>query len=250
MPYVFFKQRLASGDPLRGILNVIPSAVVTQAIATAGADFVVIDGEHGPIDRAAMHAMIAATAGTPCAPLVRVPSIDEGAVKAALDSGAEGIVYPLVRTAEEAERCVAYVNYPPAGTRGWGPFVAHSRFQTTPRDYATEVGPHIACCVLLETAEAVENIDAILQVPGIDLVIVAQFDLSTALGVSGQFDAPVFLEAVETIERAVARHPVPLGGAGLSSDQSAALIARGYRVLFHGFDILMLKDAVAGVMRW
>jgi 4-hydroxy-2-oxoheptanedioate aldolase len=140
--------------------------------------------------------MVAATAGTACAALVRVPTIDEREVKPALDAGAEGIVFPLVRTAAEAERCVSLLTYPPKGTRGWGPFVAHSRFATTLAEYATEIGPHVTCCLQIETPEAVENIDAILGIPGIDLAVVAQFDLSTALGVFGQFDSPVYLDAM------------------------------------------------------
>ena len=148
--------------------------------------------------------MIAATAGTDSAALVRVPSIEETETKAALDAGAEGIVFPLVRTAADAERCVSYLTYPPTGLRGFGPFVAHSRHQTTLFEYAGSVGPAIACGLLLETVEAVENIDEILRVPGIDFVVAAQFDLSTALGVSGQFDAPVFVDRF-AVDRAADR---------------------------------------------
>src|SRR3954471_9059790 len=134
-----------SGDEVRrGVLCAIPSAVSVQAIAAGGADFVLIDGEHGPIGRETMHAMIAATAGTACAPLVRVPGILEAEVKSALDAGAEGIVYPLVRTPEDAEQAVALTTYPPGGVRGWGPFAAHSRHGVAIGDYLGEVGPKIA----------------------------------------------------------------------------------------------------------
>ena len=247
---MFFKERLSTGDLLRGVANVIPSAVATQAVAAAGADFVMIDREHGPVGRESLHAMVASTAGTDCAPLVRVPAIDEGEVKVALDAGAEGIVYPLVRTRHDAERCVSLVNYPPSGLRGWGPFVAHSRHKTPLFDYLGDVGPQMTCCLLIETAEAVENIEAILDVPGVDLAVMAQFDLSTALGVHGQFDAPVFVDAIAAIEQAAAAKRVPLGGVALTAEQSASLIAKGYRVLLHGFDVLMLKSQVASFVTW
>ena len=247
---MFFKERLSTGDLLRGVANVIPSAVATQAVAAAGADFVMIDREHGPVGRESLHAMVASTAGTDCAPLVRVPAIDQGEVKVALDAGAEGIVYPLVRTPLDAERCVSLVNYPPSGLRGWGPFVAHSRYKTPLFDYLGEVGPQITCCLLIETAEAVEHIEAILDVPGVDLAVMAQFDLSTALGVHGQFDAPVFVDAIAAIEQAAAAKRVPLGGVALTAEQSASLIAKGYRVLLHGFDVLMLKSQVASFVTW
>src|SRR3954466_2825099 len=144
-----FKERLAGDDILGGVLCVIPSAVVTQAMAAAGADFVIIDREHGPIGRENMHAMIAATAGTRCAPLVRVPGVLEPEVKAALDAGAEGIVYPLIRSAADAERAVSLVTYPPDGTRGWCPYAAHSRHGVALGEYLAEVGPQITCCLLI-----------------------------------------------------------------------------------------------------
>ena len=246
----FFKERLARDDGvLRGVMCVIPSAVSVQAIAAAGLDFIVVDREHGPIGREMMHAMIAATAGTSCAALVRVPSIDEDEVKVALDAGAEGIVYPLIKSARDAQRCVSYLAYPPEGSRGWGPFAAHARFGTSLRDYSSVVGPRLTCCVLIETAEAIADIDTILDTPGIDVVVIAPFDLSSSLGVEGQFDSPVFAEAVTTVERA-ARGRLPLGGVALTREQSTALAGRGYRLLLNGFDVLMLEESAAGFTGW
>ena len=247
---MFMKERVRSADLLRGIVTVIPSAVVTQAVAAAGADFVLIDREHGPIGHETMHAMIAATAGTRCAPLVRVPAIDEAETKAALDAGAEGILFPLVRTADDAQRCVSYVTYPPAGLRGSGPFVAHSRHQTALYDYAGTVGNQITCGVMLETAEAVANVDEILRVPGIDFVVVAHFDLSMALGVHGQFESGAFVEAITILEQAVARSQVPVGGVAFTPEQTSSQIAKGYRILFHGFDVLMLEERVQTYATW
>jgi 4-hydroxy-2-oxoheptanedioate aldolase len=245
---MFLKVRLArQGDVLNGVLGAIPSAVAAQAIAAAGADFLVIDREHGPIGRESMQAMIAATAGTACAPLVRVPGIDAAEVKVALDAGAEGIFFPMVRSAADVERCVASVTYPPAGTRGWGPFVAHARHATTPAEYSSAVGPHITCCVQIETLEAVRDIEAIVRVPGVDLVMIAPFDLSSALGIEGQFDATPFVEAVAGVERAVAAAGVALCGVALTPERAAALAAGGYRALLRGIDVFMLADAVAAL---
>ena len=248
---VFFKDRIHAGDDvLRGVLSLVPSAVATQAIAAAGADFVLIDREHGPIDRETVHAMIAATAGTSCAPLVRVPGLDEAEVAAALDAGAEGIVFPMIRTPEDAERCVSYVTYPPAGTRGWGPFVGHSRYGTSPAGYTDDVAGRLTCCVLIETVEAVENIDAILAVAGIDIAVIARFDLSTALGVHGQFDSPVFADAVAEVERAATAARVPVGGIALTPADSASLASKSYRMLINGVDVLTLQAAVASFKAW
>lgn len=109
------------------------------------------------------------------------------------------------------------------------------------------MGAHVTCCVLIETVEAIENIDAVLEVPGLDFVVVAPFDHSSSLGVEGQFDSPVLVKAVATVERA-ARGKVPL--CGVTREQSTALAAKGYRVLLNGFDVLMLKECTAAFKNW
>ncbi len=227
----------------------IPSAAVTQAMAAAGSDAVIIDMEHGAIDYATAHAMIAATAGTACAPLVRVTENDRSQVKRVLDLGAEGIVFPLIRTVEDAEKAVGSLRYPPNGTRGFGPFLAHSRWGTSLMDYRETVDGHMVCCLLVETRDAIENIEAICEVPGIDAIIPAQFDLSTDLGVSGQFDHPDFLSAIAKVEKAANSAGIPLGNVGLAKPQAEALFAKGYRIIA-GFDILWLKAMAAETQSW
>lgn len=227
----------------------IPSAAVTQALAAAGADGVVIDLEHGAIDYASAHAMIAATRGYDCAALVRVAKNDATHVKRALDLGAQGIMFPLIETAEDARRAVASLRYPPNGTRSFGPFIAHSHAGVPLLDYARKVDGTFFCCLLAETATAVENIGEICAVPGIDLIVPAQFDLSTSLGIPGDFSNPRFQEAVRTIEQAANAAGIPLGNAALAREQAEALFARGYRVIA-GFDILSLKAKAAETKLW
>lgn len=140
------RERLSGGPgPVERFANLIPSPVATQALAPAGADVVLIDQEHGPIGLEGMHAMVASTAGTACSPWVRVPGCHEASVKAALDAGAEGIVFPLVTTAKSAADCVALTRYPPEGRRGWGPFVAHSRWGVGLFDYLSQRGGETVC---------------------------------------------------------------------------------------------------------
>jgi 4-hydroxy-2-oxoheptanedioate aldolase len=243
---MFTRERLArEGEVMHGVMGTIPSAVSAQAIAAAGADFLLVDREHSPVGREALHAMIAATAGTACAPVVRVPSIDDGEVKLALDAGAEGVCFPMVRSVADVERCAALVRYPPAGSRGWGPFVAHSRYGMSVAEYSTQVGPQVTCWIQIETLEAVEAIEEIVHVPGVDVVIVAPFDLSMAVGTEGRFDDPTFVEAVEAVERAAAGAGIALSGVAFNGERAAELIARGYRVLLRGIDVFMLSGAVA-----
>jgi 4-hydroxy-2-oxoheptanedioate aldolase len=249
MPSV--RERLRTGKvPLAGFLNLIPSPVATQALAAAGADVVAIDQEHGPIGPESLHAMVASTAGTPCSPWVRVPRCDEAAVKTALDAGAEGIVFLLITTAESAAECVAQTRYPPKGRRGWGPFVAHSRWGVELFDYLDQRGGETVCTILIETRSAIDNIEEICKVEGIDCLTIAPFDLSTDLGVSGRLDAPELVEAVNHAERVILEARVPLGGAALTKEQTQALVQKGYRLLWHQFDVLMLKQFVRQTAEW
>lgn len=245
-----FKQKLYDESRvLTSVVCTIPSATVTQALAACGTDSVIIDMEHGAVDYGTAHAMIATTAGTECAPLVRVAENDAAQVKRVLDLGAEGIVFPLIRTAHDAERAVASLRYPPRGTRGFGPFIAQSRWQTSLSHYQTDIENHLVCCLLIETAEAVENIDEICAVEGVDFIVLAGFDLSTSLGISGQFDHPDFQSAQARIEHAARDAALPLAGNALAPAQAAALVQRGYRVIA-GFDILWLRQKAVELQGW
>ena len=244
------KERLRNGETLGGYVAMIPSAVSVQALAAAGADWVVLDQEHSPVGPESLHAMAAATAGTPCAPLVRVPKPDEAWVKPALDLGAEGIVFPLVGTAEEAAACVALTRYPPRGRRGWGPFVAHARWGTDLFGYLPERGDAAVCLLIIETRAAVEQIEAICRVEGVDGMIIGAFDLSVELGVPGRLDAPEMREAVARLEGAILGAGIPLGAPASTREQTQALLARGYRLPVHGFDVLMLGGLVRQAAAW
>src|SRR5215212_5152813 len=245
------RQRLLGGnDALAGFMNLIPSPVATQALAAAGADVVLIDQEHGPIGPESLHAMIGSTAGTACSPWVRVGASSEASVKTALDAGAEGIVFPLITTAQSASDCVALTRYPPSGRRGWGPFVAHSRWGVDLFDYLPRRGGETICTLLVETRSAIDNIEEICQVEGIDCLTIAPFDLSTDLGVSGRMDAQELVQAVSHAERVILASGIPLGGAALTEEQAHACIQKGYRLLWHGFDVLVLKQFVRQAMGW
>src|SRR5262245_50864209 len=239
-----------SKDPLGGYICTIPSAVVTQAIAAAGADWLVVDQEHAPIGMENLHAMIAATAGTGCSPWVRVAKRDEACVKPVLDAGAEGIMFPLVRTPAEAAECVALASYPPHGQRGWGPFIAHSRWNVDLFDYLTKRGSETVVGLLIETKAAIENLESICQVGGIVYMIIATFDLSTELGVSGKLDAPILLDAVRHAENVILKAGIALGAAAFSKEEAQANLRRGHRLLVYGFDILMLKHQVKQATQW
>lgn len=238
-----------TSDRLICQLCTIPSAAVSQAFAASGADAVIIDLEHGAIDYGSAHAMIAATAGTDCAPLVRIAEIDAAQCKRALDLGAEGIVFPLARTAADAERAVACMHYPPKGVRGFGPFLAQSRWGTDLAEYRSKMEDQLICCRLIETTDAIANIEDICKVEGIDLIVPATFDLSTDMGIPGQFEHPDFQAALARIEEAAKSSGLPLGAVALAKPQADMLFARGYRMIA-GIDVLWLREKTDEMRTW
>lgn len=245
-----FKKKLAEKDAkLTAHFCSIPSAMVTQAIAAAGSDAVIVDFEHGAIDYAAAHAMIAATQGTSCSPLVRVAENDPIQVKRALDLGAEGIVFPMIRTADDARRAIASLRYPPVGKRGFGPFMAQNRWQKSLPDYRDMADGNIASILLVETKDGVENINEICAVPGIDMIIPARYDLSTDLGVSGQFDHPKVIAAIARIEKVAAKTGIPLGNVVLSKEYADEIFAKNYKMIC-GYDLLWLGEKATEMQGW
>jgi 4-hydroxy-2-oxoheptanedioate aldolase len=129
------KAKLAAGDPSFGVIAIIPSIAVVQVLASAGVDWIIIDMEHGPVDISVLHGMISATAGSQTVPLVRLPWSHPWQAKLAMDLGALGIEFPMICTAEQAERAVRAVRYPPTGDRLWGPFYAPMRWAQPIAEY-------------------------------------------------------------------------------------------------------------------
>src|SRR3546814_67660 len=176
------KERLRAGKPVVGCLITMPSVNMTQLLATSGLDFLFIDMEHAPIGIETVHAMVTATGGTGCTPLVRVPMDATWLAKPVMDAGAYGIILPMVCSKADAELSVKITRYPPEGKRGWGPFYAPYRWDMTVPSYLEAANREMLNVVLIEDIRAVDNIDEILSVPGIDVASIAPFDLSISVG--------------------------------------------------------------------
>jgi 4-hydroxy-2-oxoheptanedioate aldolase len=222
----------------------MPSVQLVQALARTGVDWLMIDTEHAPIGIESVAAMIAATGGTPAAPIVRVPGVRAELVKPVLDCGALGVVFPQVATRAEAEATVSAVRYAPEGRRGYGPTYAALRWGLPNLDYLKAANDAILNVVLIESLAGVDALDDILTVPGLDVVAVARGDLSESLGVAGQFDHPRMREVVARAETAILSHKdVALGGIAFSPDEARAMIERGHRFVVLGSDAGLISGA-------
>ena len=242
------KRALAEDRPVLGLQVTTPSVHLVQNLARTGLDCVLIDLEHGSIDITTAHAMVAATAGTDCAPLVRVATSEPWLCKAALDTGVFGLAFPMVTDRAKAEASVRAIRYPPAGERGWGPYNANARWGLSMAAYREVANSELLAMIFIEHIEAVRRLDEILAVPGIDAALIAPYDMSFSLGVAGQRDHPDLLAAITEAEDKILASPVALAGAAVNAEEANAKIARGYRMIFVGEDSTMMHQAVVAAL--
>jgi 4-hydroxy-2-oxoheptanedioate aldolase len=232
-----------------GVLATIPSPAVVQVIARAGLDFIFLDMEHGPIDVASLHAMIAATQGTHLVPLVRVGALEPWLAKLPLDLGALGVCFPMINTRAAAETAVKAVRYPPEGERYWGPFYAAHRWQTSPQEYTKLADEEVLSIGMIEHIDAVESIADIVAVPGFDLAIIGAGDLSSSMGLQGQTSHPDVAAAIARVEAPIRDSAVILGGVAIGAEKINAMKARGYRALIVGFDWLLMQQGIEATLK-
>lgn len=229
-PIHSFRQNLLAGRTLLGAGVTFADPLVTDALAPS-VDFIWLDLEHSLMSPEALSAHLLAGRARQTPILVRVPGGDTHTVKPVLDAGAEAVVIPQVRSAEEVRRFVADCRYPPEGARGYGPRV--------PSDYGRRGGPAFAAdanravmpIAMLETREALAALDDILAVPGLEALMIGPYDLSFSLGLPAQPAHPDNLAAIESIARR-ARAAGKFVGAGMGVEPDFALTLAGLGVQF------------------
>jgi len=206
----------------------IANSFCAETMAHQGWDTLTIDLQHGVVDYQAMVGMLQAISTTATVPIVRVPWLEPGIIMKTLDAGAYGVICPMVNTREEAQRFVAYTSYAPKGTRSFGPVRA---LLYGGADYPTQANDTIVRFAMIETAQALDNLDAILSVEGLDAIYIGPSDLSLALGCKPSFDdvEPKVAQAIDHIVARAKAHGVVAGIHNGRSDVAKARIARGFR---------------------
>lgn len=236
-----FKARLHARETLYGTILSIGATEVAELLAGAGFDWLFVDAEHGALDpRDVLHLLQAVGGKTAC--LVRVPALDEGWIKRALDAGADGIIVPQVSTPEQAEAAVRFSHYPPRGSRGLGTARAN-RYGLGLAGHLDRARDQVTVVVQAETAAAVVNIDAIARVPDLDAVFVGPYDLSADLGYPGEVDHPRVREAIAAIAQGCGCAGIPTGIFALGTPGLRARPAEGFTLLAAGVDGVLLGGA-------
>jgi 2-keto-3-deoxy-L-rhamnonate aldolase RhmA len=237
------REKLQAGEATLGALMGLGSPNVAELLAHAGYDWLVIETEHNGLDFAEIQHMLMAINGTDTIPIVRVASHDPIGIQRALDVGGMGILAPMVKTADEARAIVSATRYPPEGTRGFGPLRA-SHYTFDYPDYLTRANDNMLVALILETKEAVENLEEIADVPGVDALMLGLWDLCLSYNLN-PLHMP-FPEIEAAIERAldVGRNcDVAVGiGAG-APEELRARLDQGFQFMAYGTDYMLLAGA-------
>jgi 4-hydroxy-2-oxoheptanedioate aldolase len=225
----------------------VPSTFSAEVMAHQGFDWLCVDMQHGVIDYQAAVSMLQAISTTPTVPFVRVPWNEPGIIGKVLDAGAYGVIIPMVNTPAEAQQAVAACRYAPAGQRSYGPTRAA---YYAGADYFAHANDEIACIPMIETKQAIEQLDDILSVPGIDAVYVGPADLSITLGLPPAMwhDDERFLNARQAIVDGCKRHNVC---AGIHSSSSIAPkhVEAGFQMITISSDVGSIAAGAARDLR-
>jgi len=217
---------------------------IAEIMAKAGFDWLTVDMEHSAITLHEAQQLIQVIELSGCVPLVRVGANDANLIKRVMDAGAHGVIVPMVNTKEDAEQAVGAVKYPPQGFRGVGLARAQS-YGTNFEGYRKWNETESIVIVQIEHIKAVENLEAILSVEGVDAFIVGPYDISTSLGVPGQFDRPEMTSVLSKVLDTARRLKAVAGYHVVPPDTTQVLekIKQGYRFLAYSTDFLFLGDS-------
>ena len=246
LPQNAFKRALKAGRAQIGLWSSLSSSYTVEVIAGAGFDWILLDMEHSPNDLESALAQLQAAAPYPSHPVVRVPWNDMVSIKRLLDIGAQSLLVPYVSTADEARAAVSYTRYPPAGVRGVAGTTRATRFGRV-KDYAKRAQEEICLLVQVETQQALDNIEAICAVEGVDGVFIGPADLHASLGYTGEIAnpkvKPLIDAAIQRIRKcgkapgiltpneADAKHWLQCGGLFVAVGADVGILARGAEAL-------------------
>ena len=239
-----FKDKLNRDEPAFGVWLTLEAPSITEMACRMGFDWIVIDAEHGYLDMKNVmeHIRVANLSNTTI--LVRIAEIQEGLIKRIMDIGADGIVVPQVRTAEDVATAVRYTKYPPEGKRGIG------------AERSTRWGQGILQCVpranqnslvvpMMETVQAGDAIEEILDVPGVDAMLFGGHDYSASAGYPGTASEPQVIDRIMEVQRRIRARQVPCGIVVFEREDIARRREEGFRMIGLGFDTTLLIQAAS-----
>lgn len=237
------RETLKAGLSSVGSWMQIPSTDVAEIMGAAGYDWVAVDLEHGSFTRSELPDIFRALSTGGTLPFARVADCTMTSIKGALDSGAEGLIFPMIETREQLDHAISLAQYPPNGTRG----VGYCRANLFGKRFAEGVSANaeLFFCAQIEHVRAIDNLSDILAHPALDAIMVGPYDLSGSMNLTGDFNHPDFLAALNRIECAAKKANIPMGLHVVQPDAAALhqKIEQGYQFIAYGIDSVFLYNS-------
>lgn len=241
-----FKQRLREGEVLHGCWLNLGSLVSAEIVGRSGFDWLLIDLEHGAGDVHTMYHQLQVLAASPATPIVRIDDVRRPKVQQILDSGASGIMFPQIKSLQEAEDAVRMMRYPPAGIRGTAKMVRATGFGSDFDTYKASLEETLVGVVQIENLESLGHLDTIAGLKGVDVLFVGPSDLTVAMGIAGQITHPDYLNVVKKVAAAAKTAGKACGVLLLDVEHYDLYYELGYRFIASGADAtFVVKGAQA-----
>ncbi len=229
------KVRIIAGEPVHGSWVNLGSIVSAEIVGNAGFDWVLIDLEHGAGNDGVMYQQLQALESTPATPIVRIDELSRPKAQRILDAGATGIMFPRIETSEEAKLAASMLYYPPKGIRGMAKMVRASGFGKSVNEYEA-MQKNIIGFIQVETMTALQRIDDIAAIDGVDVLFVGPSDLTMALGIFNKFDHADYQQAIKDVAKAAKNHGKAAGVLLQDIKEYEMYYQLGFRVLACGGD--------------
>jgi 2-keto-3-deoxy-L-rhamnonate aldolase RhmA len=235
------KRLIANGQPAIGSWITLPDLYAVEIMASQGFDWLLIDMEHGGLSSSDLRKILVAMGGSTTIPIVRLAGGLPIYFKSALDLGAQGVIVPMVHTAEEAARAVDYSRYPPLGSRGYGPLRASSYYAQFD-EYVQQANDEVLLVAQIESIRAVENLESILSTPGVDGIFIGRADLAGSMGMKGKSNHPDVKRVISDIGRIARDKGMPFGLPVWSPEEFLKYAEDGATLMTLGGDINFLVE--------
>lgn len=246
-----FKTELLQGKPKIGCWVNLGSNVSAEIIGHSGYDWALIDLEHGAGDQAMMYLQLQAMQSSPITPIVRIDEVSRPKVQQILDSGASGIMFPQIKSAKEAKYAISSMYYPPKGVRGVAKMVRAVGFGKNFETYQSSLEENLVGIIQIETLEALDEVEEIAALDGVDVLFIGPSDLTMAMGIPGQLQHQDYQNAIKKIASAGKKFNKATGVLQFSIAEYDMYRQYGYQLIACGADsTFIIKGAGEIVSQW
>ena len=244
------KNKVISRDKLRGaMIFEFFSPGIPIILKNAGCEFIIFDMEHGGLSLEQFKVLATISNSNNISPLIRIPEVSYNYVARALDLGAAGIMTPMVNSSEEAIKIVKSSKYPPEGIRGAGFGFAHDNYNNqNPLAYIQNANNELINIIQIETKMALENVESIAEINGVDCLWVGHFDLTNFLGIPGNFTSPIYLDAIKRVVEAGKANSKSLGIMVNNNEELEMYSRMGFNMIAVGTEMNILSRSISEII--